>query len=106
MVSVFKGVEECNVYGVQIPNNEDGRAPMAAITPKDGDMSNLDLDKLSKYVRKQLPSYAVPLFLRITPVIEVTATLKHQKVALRKEGMDITQVCSVICFYTMFKYHA
>ena len=30
VMSVFKNVEECNVYGVQIPNNEDGRAPMCA----------------------------------------------------------------------------
>ncbi len=30
----FDGIEECNVYGVQIPNNMDGRAPMACITLK------------------------------------------------------------------------
>jgi len=34
----------------------------------------------------------VPLFLRIRKNVEVTGTLKHQKVALRNEGVDPTNV--------------
>lgn len=92
VVSTFPGVEEANVYGVQIPNNQDGRAPCAAITPASGDLSKIDLNKLMKHCQKNLPSYAVPLFLRITPQIAVTATMKHQKGELRNEGIDISKV--------------
>ena len=90
--SIFPGVEECNVVGVLVPNNQDGRAPMAAITPLNGEFHMLDLDGFLKHCRKNLPEYAVPLFLRITPQIDVTATMKHQKVQLRKEGIDIAVV--------------
>ena len=91
-ISVFPGIEECNVYGAQIPENKDGRAPMAAITPVDGNLKNIDFKKLSEHVISELPSYARPLFLRILPKVAVTATFKHQKVKLRKEGMDVTKI--------------
>jgi fatty-acyl-CoA synthase len=84
----FPGVEEINVYGVQIPNNMDGRAPTAAITPIDGDMSKIDFAKLAEHAKKNLPSYAVPLFLRMQPQMAVTATLKLQKVELRSTGIE------------------
>ena len=35
-----------------------------------------------------MPRYAVPLFLRLRKHVEVTGTLKHQKVELRNEGVD------------------
>jgi acyl-CoA synthetase (AMP-forming)/AMP-acid ligase II len=93
VVSVFPGVEEANVYGVLIPNNQDGRAPCAAITVVDGEKGNkLDLKGLLAHVKKNLPSYAVPLFIRLTPAIAVTATMKHQKGELRSEGIDISKV--------------
>ena len=91
-ISTFLGIEECNVYGVQIPENKDGRAPMAAITPVDGDLKNIDFKALSAHVIGELPSYARPLFIRILPKVAVTATFKHQKVKLRKEGMDVTKI--------------
>jgi len=90
-MSTFANVEECNVYGVQIPNNNDGRAPMCAITPA-GALEDLDMAGLARYAQEELPSYAVPLFIRIVPKVVVTATFKHQKVALRKEGCDVTQI--------------
>ncbi|CAK8998974.1 Long-chain fatty acid transport protein 4 (FATP-4) (Fatty acid transport protein 4) (Arachidonate--CoA ligase) (Long-chain-fatty-acid--CoA ligase) (Solute carrier family 27 member 4) (Very long-chain acyl-CoA synthetase 4) (ACSVL4) [Durusdinium trenchii] len=92
VMAPFPGVQEINVYGVQIPNNLDGRCPMAAITPTGGDINALDFDGLAKHAQANLPKYAVPIFLRIQPEIAVTATMKHQKVALKKEGMDIAQV--------------
>ena len=91
-VSLFPGVEEVNAYGVLIPNSMDGRAPMCAITPENGDVSRLDLRALAQHVQKELPKYAVPLFLRILPKVAVTATFKHQKVKLRTEGIDLTKV--------------
>jgi len=92
VLSTNPGVQEINIYGALVPGNEDGRAPMAAITPKDGDLSNLDLDGFLKMAKDNLPSYAVPLFIRIRPEMPVTATMKHQKAQLRKEGVDLDQV--------------
>jgi fatty-acyl-CoA synthase len=90
--SIFPGVQEANVVGVIVPNNEDGRMPLAAITPVNGDLSKIDLTKFAAHLKKHLPSYSVPMFLRIMPQIEVTATLKHSKVQIRSEGIDIFKV--------------
>lgn len=79
---------EANVYGVQLPNH-DGRAGCAAIGLTDGKQLDANLGaELATHVRKRLPKYAVPLFLRKMKEIEVTGTLKHQKVSLRNEGVD------------------
>ena len=71
--SIFPGVAEANVVGVKVPNNEDGRMPLAAITPVNGDLSKIDLKAFAAHLRKNLPSYSVPMFLRIMPQIEVCA---------------------------------
>ena len=93
VVSVFAGVAECNAYGVSVPENGDGRAPMVAITPVAGDLARIDLHALAQHVKRELPSYAVPMFLRILPAsVATTATFKHQKVALRKEGIDVAAI--------------
>lgn len=89
VVSTFPGILEANVYGIIVPNNQDGRAPCAAITC---DENAVDLDKLAAHLKKNLPSYAVPLFLRIMKQVDVTATFKHQKVDLRNQGIDINVV--------------
>eukprot|EP00924_Labyrinthula_sp_SR-Ha-C_P002244 snap_masked-scaffold_19-processed-gene-5.23-mRNA-1 protein AED:0.01 eAED:0.01 QI:0/-1/0/1/-1/1/1/0/595 len=92
IIGNIKGIEEVNVYGIQIPNNLDGRAPTAGIIPVDGDMDNVDLKKLSEVLFEQLPSYAIPIFIRVLPEMEITATMKHQKVQLRNEGIDLTKI--------------
>lgn len=76
-------IGEANVYGVEVPGS-DGRAGCAAIP------SNVVFDPtlLAAHARKTLPKYAVPFFLRIVPTMEQTGTVKHLKVALRKEGID------------------
>jgi fatty-acyl-CoA synthase len=48
----------------------------------------LDLAALRAHLAQRLPSYARPLFLRIKDRIEVTATFKHQKSDLVREGFD------------------
>jgi fatty-acyl-CoA synthase len=55
-------------------------------------LKNVDLKGLLKHLQTNLPSYAVPLFLRIMPQIAVTATFKHQKGDLRNEGIDIGKI--------------
>jgi fatty-acyl-CoA synthase len=39
-------------------------------------------------LKARLPSYALPIFLRLSPQIEVTGTFKQRKVDLVREGFD------------------
>lgn len=94
-IAKCEGVEEVNVYGVQIPNNLDGRCGMAALVI---DPTPAMLKQLANHCKKNLPPYAIPVFLRILPRITVTATFKHQKVKLRKEGIN-PALCSDSLFY-------
>ena len=87
IINGFDQVKFCNVYGVEIPGT-DGRAGMTALTLQDG-VDTLDLDRFSEFVKENLPSYAVPVFLRIQPDIDVTGTFKMLKGYLRKQGYDI-----------------
>ncbi|KXT11888.1 hypothetical protein AC579_10497 [Pseudocercospora musae] len=81
-------LSEANVYGVQLPNH-DGRAGCAAIGLAEGQKLDEKLGgELATHVRKRLPRYAVPIFLRLTKEFETTGTMKHQKVALRDQGVD------------------
>jgi fatty-acyl-CoA synthase len=82
-ISVYPGVKEANVYGVQVPGT-DGRAGMASLVIE----GQLDLAKFKEHVEKNLPAYARPIFLRLQPHIEITGTFKHRKIELVKEGFD------------------
>ena len=79
-------VEFCNVYGVEVPM-ADGRAGMAAMRLAPG-VAELDVDAFTQFVTSNLPAYARPVFLRIQPDIDVTATMKLLKRDLKKEGYD------------------
>ena len=93
VLASFPGVVEANVYGVQV-GGLDGRAGMAAITLK----PSTDLSALRAHVHSQLPSYARPLFLRLTPEIETTGTFKYRKVDLVRDGFDPGKVQDPIVF--------
>ena len=60
---------------------------MAAITLSES-AGQVDLTSIAEHLRKQLPAYAVPLFLRIRSEHEVTSTFKSRRVELRDEGYD------------------
>jgi fatty-acyl-CoA synthase len=92
-ITAFPGITEATVYGVQIPGTE-GAAGMAALVA-DG---RLDLPELRKHLARLLPSYARPLFLRIQGRIAVTATFKHQKSELVREGFDLAASADTIYF--------
>ena len=47
--------------------------------------SEFDFSEFFEYVHKNLPSYSRPVFVRLTPAIQVTGTFKHQKVQLRSK---------------------
>jgi fatty-acyl-CoA synthase len=83
-----KSVEECTVFGVEIPRTG-GRAGMAAVKLRDG--AEFDGKALAHTVYDQLSTYALPLFLRVVEAMEHTTTFKSRKVDLRDEayGPDI-----------------
>ncbi len=87
IINGFDQIKFCNVYGVEIPGT-DGRAGMAAVTLQDG-VSALDVDAFSSFLRSELPAFAVPLFVRVQPDIDVTGTFKMVKGDLRKQAYDI-----------------
>ncbi|XP_073987990.1 long-chain fatty acid transport protein 4-like isoform X4 [Rhodnius prolixus] len=84
IVSNLVDFKDCVVYGVEVPGSE-GRAGMAAIVDKE---NSINLNKLTDGIKKALPSYARPMFLRILNEVEMTGTYKMKKLDLQKEGFD------------------
>ena len=91
-LSAVPGIREANVYGVTVPGL-DGRAGMAALVV-DGDFN---LEQLPTRL-KALPNYARPIFLRLSPSIEVTGTFKQRKVDLVREGLDPSAIADPLYF--------
>ena len=60
---------------------------MAAIV---GTQDSIDLSGLAQQLFLSLPTYAVPLFIRFIPSIELIALFKLKKVKLRNEGFNIS----------------
>ncbi|HEX5356300.1 MAG TPA: long-chain-acyl-CoA synthetase [Aquabacterium sp.] len=89
-LGTIDGIEEAVVYGVEVPG-ADGRAGMAAIRWDDS-KGHIDGAALAAALHKALPKYAVPLFIRVREEHEVTATFKHRKVELKREGFDVDKV--------------
>jgi fatty-acyl-CoA synthase len=75
------GVAEAVAYGVRVPG-ADGRAGMAAIVVGE----EFDFATLRRHLAISLPEYARPLFVRVRDEIDVTATFKHTKQALIRDG--------------------
>lgn len=76
-------IEESTVFGVEVPDTG-GRAGMAAVKLRDG--AQFDGKALAQTLYGNLPSYAVPLFVRVVESLETTSTFKSRKVDLRKQG--------------------
>ncbi|MBB3039402.1 long-chain-acyl-CoA synthetase [Hoyosella altamirensis] len=85
----YKGVDQAVVYGVEVPGT-DGKAGMAAIKLADG--ADLDPKAIAGHLIDSLPSYAVPLFIRVIGEVEQTSTFKSRKVELKDEGYDPDKV--------------
>ncbi|XP_063871974.1 long-chain fatty acid transport protein 1-like [Scylla paramamosain] len=94
VVSKMAGNKDAVVYGVEVPGAE-GKAGMAAIVDPEG---SLDLTDFLKGMKKNLPPYACPLFVRILKEIDVTGTFKLKKLTLQKEGFDINLVKDELYF--------
>ncbi|KAF7723014.1 hypothetical protein EC973_002430 [Apophysomyces ossiformis] len=92
-IGVFPGIAEANVYGALVPNH-DGRAGMAAIVLQEG--AKLDFKALYQYLRRKLPRYAIPVFVRFVPAMELTGTFKQQKVEFRNQGIDMSKITDAV----------
>ncbi len=86
----FDGIQESVVYGVEIPNTN-GRAGMAQVRLT-SHHSEFDFQGLCAYLKRELPPYAIPVFLRINEqAMETTGTFKHQKNKLKEQKYDLSQ---------------
>ncbi len=90
-----ESVEECNVFGVEIPRTG-GRAGMAALKLRHG--ADFDGKALAHTVYERLPGYALPLFVRVVESMEHTTTFKSRKVDLRDQAYspDVTDPLYVL----------
>jgi len=80
-------ISETVVYGVEIPDTN-GRAGMAAIC-LDCKESEFSFEALLFDLKKEVPEYAIPIFLRINKNVETTGTFKHKKAPLKEAGFDL-----------------
>ncbi|MEQ3636722.1 long-chain-acyl-CoA synthetase [Alcanivorax sp.] len=86
----YDGIQESVVYGVEIPNTN-GRAGMAQIRLT-SNHKDFDFKGLCEYLKRELPAYAIPVFLRINEeAMETTGTFKHQKNKLKEQKYDLKQ---------------
>jgi len=83
IINAYPAVAGSAVYGVQVPHT-DGRAGMAAIQLREG--YEMDWTDFSAYLKDELPSYAIPLFIRVVEDFEYTSTYKVRKNKLKREG--------------------
>ena len=98
VLGAHPAIHEANVYGVMVPHHE-GRAGCAAIVLEDqlkkgGESKEVIepsaelLKDIATYSLKNLPKYAVPVFLRLAPQMQATGNNKQQKHILQREGID------------------
>lgn len=81
----FPGLEAITIYGVQVPGHE-GRAGMAAVVMQAG--REFDPVAFHVFSAARLPRYAAPLFVRVSPTMDMTGNYKLRKVDLQREGFD------------------
>jgi len=99
IVSQVPGVVEANVYGVELPG-KDGRACCAACVLDE----TFDPKMFADICKKELPAYAIPLFIRSLKQMDTTGTFKTQKVQLRNEGVDPSVVQDKLFFFENDSY--
>lgn len=89
IVNEHPDVSESVCYGVEIQDTN-GRAGMIAVTPHN-DIS-FDPNKLIPHLNEELPSYAVPIFIREQQQLQTTGTFKYQKHTLKDEAFNPEKV--------------
>ncbi len=89
LINQQEQVDESVVFGVEVPHTS-GRAGMISMVPvKDGEV---DFTSLYQGFEACMPSYAIPLFIRLQSTLEKTGTFKYIKTNLKKEGFNIREI--------------
>ena len=57
------------------------------------------LRDLAEHVHRNLPRYAIPVFLRLTKEMELTGTNKQQKHVVRSQGVDPGKMGEDVLFW-------
>ncbi|XP_029033779.1 long-chain fatty acid transport protein 4 [Osmia bicornis bicornis] len=94
VVSNVIGLKDAVVYGVEVPGAE-GKAGMAAIYDPD---YSLNIKEMAEGVKKSLPSYARPLFVRVLSELPMTGTFKLKKKDLQRDGFNINKITDPVYF--------
>jgi citronellyl-CoA synthetase len=97
ILNMFDQISISCVYGVKVPGNS-GRAGMASIIAN-STIEEFDFKALLSHLSKNLPDYAIPLFLRFKMDFETTDTLKLIKYNLKKESFEINIIDDLIYVY-------
>ena len=100
MVANLCNNSNCVCYGVEIPGTE-GKAGMVAILDPE---HSVDLELLAKQIRKKLPKYARPLFIRIIKDLPLTGTYKLMKKDLQEQGKFIVFLFIYVSFSCLFTF--
>ena len=86
VITTLEQVNESAVYGVKIPGTE-GRAGMASVI-LETEFAEFDFKGFAASLRQALPSYAIPIFIRLQEEFELTATWKRIKSTLKQDGFN------------------
>ena len=89
ILSSFEQIDHSSVFGVEIPGTE-GRAGMASVKATESP-ENFNFSELLNLLRKNLPPYAIPMFIRVLSELKTTSTFKIQKSDMKKIDFDITK---------------
>ncbi|KAK0397812.1 hypothetical protein QR680_002281 [Steinernema hermaphroditum] len=86
IIHPLPSVDDATVYGVTVAGME-GRAGMAAVVKSQlGTPDSEFLEELSQTMRSSLPTYAVPVFIRLCSAVDRTGTFKLVKTRLQRLG--------------------
>jgi len=96
VINAYEEIDMCSVYGVLIPHTE-GRAGMVSAHKKFDEQ--FDFKGFTNYLKKYLPNYAIPKFIRFIDGFDFTASHKIKKAQLKKEGYNINEISNTI--YTL-----
>ncbi|KAK1982087.1 AMP-binding enzyme [Colletotrichum cereale] len=83
----YPGVNEAVVYGIQLPGH-DGKAGAAALDIASAQKTSFNYTDFLSYARARLPSYAVPIFIRLLNEGTASHNNKQNKTPLKKEGVE------------------
>lgn len=84
VISNYLQLTDCIVFGVEVDGCE-GKAGMVAIPDPD---KKINLNELLRNLQKVLPTFAIPVFVRIVNNLSMTGTFKLPKNELQKQGYN------------------